>query len=158
MKKLLVMLTALVVLAGAMLWVIRPDFGPTEAQADTGQGAPVPTLAQLTPGETVQVFYDWYLDYARNTGNVMADKAYHNSPYLTPEFVQRVDELIASFDKGGYDPFLQAQDVPEFVTVEDETVTGDEAVVTASTSFPGHSLVVELVSVDGLWQINDVRR
>lgn len=156
MQKLVVILTVVVVLAGAMLVMAQSDLGPTDVVAE--QHTPVPALASLMPGQTVQAFYDWYLDYARSTGNVMADKAYHDSPYLTPEYVQRVDDLIASFDKGGYDPFLQAQDIPEFVTVEEETVTGDKAVVMASTSFSGHGLVVRLVAVDGGWKIDDIAR
>jgi|GEM_PF-784822 len=158
MQRLLVILTVVVVLAGVTLWVVQPKFGPADALAEAKQSTPVPTLAQRTPGQTVQAFYDWYLDYSRNTGNAMVDKAYHDSPYLTPEYVQSVDELIASFDKGGYDPFLQAQDIPEFVTVEEETVTGDKAVVTANTSFPGHGLVVRLVLADGGWKIDGIAR
>jgi hypothetical protein len=40
-----------------------------------------------------------------------------------------VDEIIASFDKGGYDPFLCAQDIPGGFTIEKAVVSGDQASV-----------------------------
>jgi hypothetical protein len=46
------------------------------------------------------------------------DGAYRSSEYLTPEFVRKVDEIVASFDKGGYDPFLCAQDISGEFTVQ----------------------------------------
>lgn len=156
MKKLLVILTIGVALAAVTLWVARPDFGPANAVAQSERDMPAADLAQLTPQQTVQAFYDWYLDYSQTKGNVIVDKAYHDSPYLTQEYVQSVDDLIASFDKGGFDPFLQAQDIPEFVAVQDETITGDRAVVLASTSFEGQELLVDLVLVDGVWRINHI--
>lgn len=65
--------------------------------------------------EVVEGFYRWYLDYVSNTGNPLVDQAYHQNDMLSQAMVQRVDEIIASFDQGGYDPFLCAQDVPESI-------------------------------------------
>jgi hypothetical protein len=63
------------------------------------------------PETVVQTFFDWYLAYAE-TGNPLVDGAYRDSPYLTANLVSQVDEIIASFEGGGYDPFLCAQDIP----------------------------------------------
>jgi hypothetical protein len=67
----------------------------------------------------VQEFYTWYLesigDRAAGTfQNPLTDQVYQNSEYLTPSFIERVDEILADFgERGGYDPFLCAQDIPQ---------------------------------------------
>jgi hypothetical protein len=65
-----------------------------------------------TPEQVVAAFYDWYLIYTEHVGNPLVDKAYHDSPDLSPDLVAEVDALLASFEGGGYDPFLCAQDRP----------------------------------------------
>jgi hypothetical protein len=68
-----------------------------------------------------------------------------------------VDAIIASFDdKGGYDPLLCAQDVPESFTVGEAVVFGDTATLAVHTSFEGHGFTVALQRVDGLWRVSDV--
>ncbi len=63
---------------------------------------------------------------------------------------------IASFDRGGYDPFLCAQDIPDSVTVDEATISGDTASVAVHTSFAGHAFQVDLKLVDGQWKISDI--
>jgi hypothetical protein len=63
----------------------------------------------VDPAELTSAFYEWYMAYTQ-TGNPLVDKAYHDSPYLSPALVAEVDALLASFEGGGYDPFLCAQD------------------------------------------------
>lgn len=109
--------------------------------------------SDLAPEERVRSFYEWYLGYS---GNPVTDGAYRSSEHLTGEFVQKVDEIIASFDRGGYDPFLCAQDVPESFTVGETSVSGDRAVVPVQTSFEGHAFTVVLLRIDGEWRISDV--
>jgi hypothetical protein len=109
--------------------------------------------AHATPREVVESFYAWYVDYP---GNPMVEGAYRSSEYLDEAFVQKVDGIIASFDRGGYDPFLCAQDVPASFTVEDAVVSGDEAHVVVRTSFEGHSFTVVLRPVNERWEISDV--
>ena len=116
--------------------------------------------ARLTPAEVVESFYAEYLAGAKDVGEArsdpLADASYRSSAHLAPEFVQKVDALIASFDRGGYDPFLCAQDIPETVTVADAKVSSDQATVTMKTSFAGHSLMVQLELAAGQWQIIDI--
>ena len=109
--------------------------------------------ADATPEEVVESFYTWYVDYP---GNPMVEGAYRSSEYLDEAFVQKVDGIIASFDRGGYDPFLCAQDIPASFTVEDAVVSGDEARVVVRTSFEGHSFTVVLRPVNEQWEISDV--
>jgi hypothetical protein len=120
-----------------------------------------PDAGAMTPEEVVESFYDWYLGYIGDPAsgevrNPMADGAYRSSEYLTGEFVQKVDGIIASFDKGGYDPFLCAQDIPESFTVDEALVSGDKASLVVHTSFEGHTFVVEAEQVSGRWAISDV--
>jgi hypothetical protein len=110
----------------------------------------------VTPEGPVAGFYSWYIWYARNVGNPLADGVYRSSEYLTEEFVQKVDGIISSFDKGGYDPFLCAQDVPESFTVADAVMSGDQASLVVHTSFEGHAFTVEVSEMNGRWAISDV--
>jgi hypothetical protein len=123
--------------------------------------APEAAAEAAGPEGVVEQFYREYLDYIgdRSSGefrNPLVDRAYRDSELLTPAFVASVDELLASFDRGGYDPFLCAQDIPESVSVSEVTVSGDEASVMVETSFPGHGFEVELAMVEGEWLISGV--
>jgi hypothetical protein len=84
----------------------------------------------VTPESTVMGFYDWYLSYAREVGNPLVDGAYRSSDYLDAAFVQEIDQIVASFDQGGFDPFLCAQDLPGGLALDDATASGDIATVT----------------------------
>jgi hypothetical protein len=109
-----------------------------------------------TPAQVVADFYDWYLNYAR-TANPLVDKAYHGHPYVAEGFAGRVDEILASFEVGGYDPFLCAQDVPERVGLDGVFMNGPTPNVLVRTTFPGHYFTVDLrASGDGSWQISNV--
>jgi len=111
--------------------------------------------ASRTPEQVTQTFYNWYIHYP---GNVMVDKAYYGfGMYLTQDLIEEIDGIIAGFDRGGYDPFLCAQDVPTGVSVGQAEVSGDEATLTAYTTFPGHSLEVTLTRGGDLWRISSIR-
>lgn len=128
-----------------------------------GRCSPVPAPSEAmsaTPETVVESFYNWYIGYP---GNPLVDGAYRSSEHLTTEFVRKVDEIIASFDKGGYDPFLCAQDVPGSFTVDKAVVSGEEArVVVHGIWNPGtqyelnHGVTVILRMVNGQWKIADV--
>ncbi|MGD2179455.1 MAG: DUF3828 domain-containing protein [Anaerolineae bacterium] len=125
--------------------------------------APVRALTKgktIAPGEVVKRFYDWHMRYP---GNVMVDGAYRSSEYLTEEFVEKVDAIVASFDRGGYDPFLCAQDIPGDLIVGEPVVSGDEASVVVhevwnvGTEYEiVHEVMVELQMVGGAWTIADI--
>ena len=68
-------------------------------------------------------FYTWYLGYLfKDTkgdfNNPLVDRAYHTSGFLSSNLINQVDELIASNDQGGFDPFLLAQDIPGDFSVD----------------------------------------
>jgi hypothetical protein len=107
------------------------------ALAPTAAALPVETAASVAPGdepaavsaspaEVTAAFYTWYLDYIGATGsedmrNPLVDGAYRASPYLTQSLIGHIDELLAKMraqDRGGYDPFLLAQDIPQDFSVD----------------------------------------
>jgi hypothetical protein len=115
---------------------------------------PDPTARR--PEDVVTDFYAWYVHYP---GNPLADEAYRGAGlFLTQDFIEKVADTVASFDKGGFDPILLAQDVPETVVAEPAVIDGDTATVAVSTSFEGHTFVVRLVKDDPIWKIDGVAR
>lgn len=80
-------------------------------------GSPEPA-GFLPPEEVVRSFYDHYLLYP---GNPLSDGAYADNPtlraHLDDSLVDVVDAELVGMDRGGYDPFLCAQAVPDAVDV-----------------------------------------
>ncbi len=131
----------------------------------SGCGAATPTPSEASPLDaapegTVEAFYRWYTSY---NGNVIVDEAYRTNEHLTGDVVQKVDDIVASFTHGGYDPFLCAQDIPSAFEVGTATVDGDEATVTAhgvwnaGTEYENRNdILLKLVKLNGTWKITDV--
>jgi hypothetical protein len=141
--------TLFVLLIG--LAVVSTGCGSEAAQAST----------DVPPEKVVESFYEWYLGYIGDRAsdemrNPLVDGAYRSSEYLSEAFVQKVDDLLASFEHGGYDPFLCAQDIPESISADKAMVSGDAASVMVHTSFAGHSLQVDLQQFEGQWKISDI--
>lgn len=113
-----------------------------------------PDPTTRTPEQVVSDFYAWYVHYP---GNPLVDKAYYGAGlFLTPGLIEEIDAIVASFDKGGFDPLLLAQDVPGAVTAEPAVIDGDTATVVVSTSFEGHTFTVRLVKDGPIWKIDGV--
>ncbi len=112
----------------------------------------------VLPEEVVASFYEGYLEAIdlQAGRNPLVDRAYRSSEFLSEDFVAEVDQLLDSFEHGGYDPFLLAQDVPESVEVGEAVVSGETAQVRVETSFEGHVFLVTLRRIDGVWMIDDV--
>lgn len=121
----------------------------------SGCGAQGQAGEPADPEAALRAFYDWYLEYAQSSGNPLVDRAYAESDYLTDSFVTNVDEILDSFERGGYDPILCAQDVPESVSISAVEVESDSATAQVSTSF-GNSFQVQLARFDGVWLISDI--
>lgn len=115
-----------------------------------------------TPSEISEAFYAWYLDYLGDPASgtyrsPLADKAYQGSEYLTPSFIEYVDETLAGFDgRGGYDPFLCAQDVPQEINADRTFWQEGRASVIMRTSFPNHYMTVDLEKIGDAWQIRNI--
>jgi hypothetical protein len=115
--------------------------------------------ANMAPEEVVESFYGWLIDYGGydpetdTFNNPLVDGAYKTREELAPEAVQWVEETLASFDRGGYDPFLCAQDIPTSISVGRAEISDGEATVRVATSFEGHFFTVRLVQIGGEWKI-----
>ena len=111
----------------------------------------------LSPQEVVTRFYRWYIGYP---GNPLRDEEYRTSPYLAEAFIEDVAETLASFDRGGFDPFLLAQDIPEQFTVNEASVLEDRASVVIDFYWSGNPVPtprqVELELLDGAWKITGI--
>jgi len=121
-------------------------------------GAHAQVTDEAAPDEVVTGFYGWYLEAIdlQAGRNPLAERSYRSSEFLSHTFVVEVDALLDSFERGGYDPFLLAQDVPDSVEVVEVDVLGDTAHVQVETSFEGHGFLVTLKRADGAWRIDDV--
>lgn len=114
------------------------------------------------PHMVAEAFYAWYLqafgDIASNTfGSPLSDKEYHNSPYLTPSFIEHVDEIVARFEnKSSYDPFLCAQNIPQNVTADSVLLRGEQASILMRTDFPGHFITLDMRNTGNGWQISNI--
>jgi hypothetical protein len=85
------------------------------------------------PASVATTFYTWYLGYIGDRSNndfrnPLVDKAYHDHPLLADEFEQQVDETLAGFEGGGFDPFLLAQDIPQDFSVDPGMIEGTAVV------------------------------
>jgi hypothetical protein len=138
---------------GALLALVLGACGNTASISEAATQPPAETESPLDPAEVVNGFYDWYLTYE---GNVLADRAYQTREELEAEFISNVDALLDSFGKGGYDPFLCAQDIPETLEIGTLNITGDTAEATMNSSL-GHHLFVALRHGDSGWQIAEIR-
>jgi len=159
----------LVGLAAVTMAACAPKLTPPPEEQPAAEAPAAPTEAPVveartgatTPEEAARGFYDWYLEYTRPDAggafkNPLVDEAYADSPYLTAALVERVRDIVASFDKGGYDPFLCAQDVPTAFTVG--RMEGDEVAARGRvyTSFVGHYLDVSVAKGDASWQLDAI--
>jgi hypothetical protein len=112
---------------------------------------------RLPPTQVVDAFYRWYVGYP---GNPMVDRSYRDSPYLADSFIDEVDTLLASMERGGADPFLLAQDIPDRYAVTDAQVDGNQATAILSLYWPGNETpslrTVELRRDARRWQITGV--
>lgn len=109
---------------------------------------------QVQPDAVVQAFYDWYLTYE---GNPIVERAYQDSDLLTPSFVEHVDEVLAGFsEQTNYDPFLCAQDRPEWVMVDSVYAHGEQTSLLMRSSFPGHVMTIDLQKLGDGWKIASI--
>jgi hypothetical protein len=119
------------------------------SSCNRGSVVPVDPLV-MTPEEVVESFYNWLLEYP---GNPRSDGAFRNSPFLSTEFIQEIDDFTRAPALGGADPFFCAQDIPDKIYVYPAEIEGGSALVSMETSFTNHRLQIELNLVDSEWKI-----
>jgi len=119
------------------------------------------TITDPDPGQAAESFYQEYLAKfsnrdTNNWQNPLVEKSYRESPLLTEGFKERVDELLAGMDKGGYDPFLCAQDIPANIKSVSNFHRNGIASVVMESDFPGHRFTVDLQPAHGSWKISNI--
>ncbi|MGC9357242.1 MAG: hypothetical protein ACP5GX_05225 [Anaerolineae bacterium] len=140
-----------------MLTLVNCSPAPSEAAALSREDvAPPPTPGTVPMVGPQEVVADFYADYLAYESNPLSDGWYHTHEAVSLDWAAAVDEILASFDKAGYDPFLCAQDKPERVIPGQVTISGDKAVVDVESTFEGHAFTVELRRVNTCWQITNV--
>ncbi len=117
----------------------------------------------ITPEGVTRDFYNWYLTAAlggpdKPAVNPLAERLYRDYPFLADELKARVD-VMGEGDAGfRFDPFLCAQDVPDYVRVFTAERTPEAASVVVETFFSGNptpgTALVGLKPVDGQWMID----
>jgi len=108
-----------------------------------------------SPEKVVLNFYREWVEYE---GNPMVDKIYKDNSLVRAEFSEEIDRIISSFDKGGYDPILCAQDKPESATIKNISVDNDNASVILLQDFSSQqkNIQVNLIKENNQWQISEV--
>lgn len=127
-----------------------------------------PAFAQEAAVETdilnaVHGFYEWMQDYTETdeTGhfrNLVVDRAYRNSEYLTPSFISAIDRLAS--ESLHYDPFTCAQDFYHRLDAQIIEATDEQATVMLMTYFGSnpypHNFTAQLARDDGDWKIDAI--
>jgi hypothetical protein len=153
---------ALIALLGGLMQVAcaLQTFAATPTPSPpTHTPPPSPTALPPNAEETVTEFYGWYTSYP---GSVVIDGAYRDNeilrPYLSDEFVERIDTLRRTFDgPDDYDPFLCGQDIPVRLEYAVEHEDGQTAQVRVSRYFGGnlqpYDMLVDLARHGDRWLI-----
>jgi len=117
--------------------VVRTDFAGHVFTVDLRQEGDSWLIASVTCGGTpegqAKAFYAWYLGSigdpsGEENTSPLAERSYRSSQFLSPAFSTAVDDLLEGTSRGGYDPFLLAQDIPSSFSV-DPGLSEDTAVV-----------------------------
>ncbi len=152
-------------LLGLVIVGCTPAAGNETAVGPVDNSARTEAPESLTPQQVTLNFYNWYLEIIgdRSDGsftNPLVEGLYHDSEYLTADFVARIDETRAGFENGGFDPILLAQDIPVSFEVQEPAINGAEAAAVVLRYWGGNPdpdpMVVHLMQVDGRWLIDNV--
>ena len=127
------------------------------------QASPNDTTAASSSQEAVESFYAWYLDYITpdekgNFNNLVSDRAYRQSEYLSSDFIDHIDEFTTlPYEQRNYDPFLCAQNIPGEIFVDTVYRTEDKTSILVGDDFVGyHRFTVDLREVNGEWKISNI--
>lgn len=111
------------------------------------------------PKEVVANFYNFWLSYPEEVGdNPILARAYQEYPKLTNSLVDQLDAIIKSFEGGGYDPILCAQDFPLTMNFIEADQTENSASVVVEQNFYGNmrSTIVTLKKIEEEWKIDRI--
>lgn len=144
--------------------VMKTDFPDHTFTVDLYRSADRWLIGSVTcgfsPDGTAKGFYTWYLAYigdraSDNMRNPLVDKAYRDSGFLSPAFIERLDRLT----EGGLpaDPVLMAQDIPQDFSVDPGAAEGTAIVHLVFGTETIRHLQVDMVQELGNWKIDAIR-
>jgi Protein of unknown function (DUF3828) len=110
------------------------------------------------PDEIAQQFFEAYMTAVRNNEPNIGSPEFEAQKYLSPAYLEQLAEIRAGFDGFGFDPVLQAQDVPpDPLEVKEASVERTQATVILQF---GRGLmerpyerIVSLEQIEGQWLI-----
>jgi hypothetical protein len=108
-----------------------------------------------SPEKTTEKFF---AEWIASKQNPLFAKAYQNNPYLTKQMEDEITNIVASFDKGGYDPILCAQDKPSSMSYTLLEQKNNKAFVEAKQDFYGteKKIKIKLIKNKSGWQIDNI--
>lgn len=133
---------------------------PAEAATEA---APAPAAVSGTPEpgspeEAALRFFEAYTTALHNWQPTIEDPNFAGQPYLSAELLKQVSEIRSGFEGPGFDPILQAQDIPPGaieigqVQVEDEQATVTLLFGRGLLETPWER-TVSLEKIAGQWQV-----
>ena len=108
---------------------------------------------EMMPEEVVESFYNWYL---QNPHNPLSDRSYQDSPFLSLDMIEYVNQMLDEESRPEADPFLCAQDVPQELSVQPAEISGVTASVLVTGPLPEYEFTVNLSIDDHEWKIKQV--
>jgi hypothetical protein len=106
-----------------------------------------------------QITLDFYENWVGYDGNPVADRMYNESDLTTENLKLKLNGIIDSFDKSGYDPVLCAQDIPAGIEVVNVSKDDNKAIVTLKENFGGSEKIIEAIMEKGSfgsWKIDNI--
>jgi hypothetical protein len=136
---------------------------------EDNQAPAPPAEVEPTPAETsdpealaaAQValqFYEAYIAAVENFQPAIGSPEFEAAKYLSPSYIQQVSEIQAGFDGFGFDPVLQAQNIPpQPREVKEVSLDGSQAMVVLQfgrgVMEQPFERAVSLEKIDGQWLI-----
>jgi hypothetical protein len=142
----------------AQLPVVEPDQAPTQPIVlETAPVEPSDPDAQAAAEVAVE-FYEAYIAAIENFQPTIGSPEFEAAKFLSPAYLQQFAQIHAGFDGFGFDPVLQAQNIPPQPTeIKEVSLDGDLATVVLQFGRGAmeqpFERTVSLEKVDGQWLI-----
>lgn len=142
-------------------WLIRNIQRADAPQSSAPSPQAEEALARAAAG--AQGFYNWYIAFLNDGGvqagppSLLRDGAYKTCGFLAPSYIEELEAQLNSGEPLMADPFLCAQDIPEWVSVEQAVEASGGVEVTMASSFAGHRFGVLMRETEpGQWLVDGV--
>ncbi|KUK79341.1 MAG: Spore germination protein-like Gmad2 [Microgenomates bacterium 39_7] len=113
-------------------------------------------MNNLSPEQTVDIFYSWYLQY---DGNPIVTGAYQTSEFVSDRFKDSIRVQFTDEETAQADPFLLTQDLPSLFEIADTIISDQLASVKVIFTFDQQEVFrqIDLIRIDDQWKIDQVQ-